>query len=147
MPTSVVVVTGFDAQGTPLGITIGSFVSVSLDPPLVGFLPGVSSRTWAAIAATKKFAVNVLGADQGELCWRFAKESDDRFADVEWSPSTNGCPSLAGSLVTIDCDLESNEVHGDHHFSVGRVTHLDVLREANAMAFYRGKVVAVMPAE
>jgi len=147
VPTSVVVVTGFDAQGTPLGITIGSFVSVSLDPPLVGFLPGVSSRTWAAIAATKKFAVNVLGADQGELCWRFAKESDDRFADVEWSPSTNGCPSLAGSLVTIDCDLESNEVHGDHHFSVGRVTHLDVLREANAMAFYRGKVVAVMPAE
>jgi len=147
VPTSVVVVTGFDAQGTPLGITIGSFVSVSLDPPLVGFLPGVSSRTWAAIAATKKFAVNVLGADQGELCWRFAKESDDRFADVEWSPSTNGRPSLAGSLVTIDCDLESNEVHGDHHFSVGRVTHLDVLREANAMAFYRGKVVAVMPAE
>ena len=147
VPTSVVVVTGFDAQGTPLGITIGSFVSVSLDPPLVGFLPGVSSRTWAAIAATKKFAVNVLGADQGELCWRFAKESDDRFADVEWSPSSNGCPSLAGSLVTIDCDLESNEVHGDHHFSVGRVTHLDVLRDANAMAFYRGKVVAVMPAE
>lgn len=147
VPTSVVVVTGFDAQGTPLGLTIGSFVSVSLDPPLVGFLPGVSSRTWAAIAATGKFTVNVLGADQAELCWRFAKESDDRFADVEWSPSSNGCPSLVDSLVTIDCDLESNEVHGDHHFSVGRVTHLDALRDANAMAFYRGKVVAVMPGE
>lgn len=143
----MVVVTGFDAQGIPLGITIGSFVSVSLDPPLVGFLPGVSSRTWAAIAATGKFAINVLGADQAELCWRFAKESDDRFAGIEWSPSVNGCPALAGSLVTIDCDLESNEVHGDHHFSVGHVTHLDVLRDADAMAFYRGKVVAVTPAE
>ena len=147
VPTSVVVVTGFDPQGTPLGITIGSFVSVSLDPPLVGFLPGTSSRTWAAMAANKRFTVNVLGADQGELCWRFAKESDDRFAGVEWVPSSNGCPALAGSLVAIDCDLESNAVHGDHHFAVGRVTHLEVLREANAMAFYRGKVVAVAPAE
>ena len=143
VPTSVVVVTGFDAQGTPLGITIGSFVSVSLDPPLVGFLPGTSSRTWAAIAATKKFAVNVLAADQDELCWRFAKESDDRFAGVDWSPSTNGCPALAGSVVTIDCDLESNAIHGDHHFSVGRVTHLETNRDANAMAFYKGKVVHV----
>lgn len=139
--------TGFDREGTPLGITIGSFVSVSLDPPLVGFLPGTSSRTWAAIAATKKFTVNVLAADQDDLCWRFAKESEDRFAGVEWSESTNGCPSLAGSIVTIDCNLESNDVHGDHHFAVGRVTHLDTHREANAMAFYRGKVVHVAPNE
>lgn len=143
VPTSVVVVTGFDESGTPLGLTIGSFVSVSLDPPLVGFLPGTSSRTWAAIAATKKFTINVLAADQAELCWRFAKESDDRFAGIDWSPSANGCPLLDGSVVTIDCDLESNDVHGDHHFSVGRVTHLDSPRNSSAMAFYRGKVVHV----
>jgi len=143
----VVVVTGFDSAGTPLGITIGSFVSVSLDPPLVGFLPGTSSRTWAAIAHSGKFAVNVLAADQAELCWRFAKESDDRFAGVEWAPSSNGCPALGGAVVTIDCDLESNGVHGDHHFAVGRVTHLDSPRDANAMAFYRGKVVAVTSVE
>lgn len=143
VPTSVVVVTGFDESGTPLGLTIGSFVSVSLDPPLVGFLPGTSSRTWAAIAATKRFTVNVLAADQAELCWRFAKESDDRFAGVEWSASANGCPALNGSVVTIDCDLESNDVHGDHHFSVGRVTHLESTRDSNAMAFYKGKVVHV----
>jgi 3-hydroxy-9,10-secoandrosta-1,3,5(10)-triene-9,17-dione monooxygenase reductase component len=146
VPTSVVVVTGVDANGVPHGITIGSFVSVSLDPPLIGFLPGVSSRTWAFIAASGRFTVNVLGASQGELCWRFAKESDDRFADVDWSPSYNGCPRLAGSIVVIDCDLESNAVHGDHHFAVGRVTHLDAAGEENAMAFYRGKVVSVSPA-
>lgn len=140
-------VTGFDADGAPQGITIGSFVSVSLDPPLVGFLPGVSSRTWAALAASGKFTVNVLGASQGEICWRFAKESDDRFAGVNWSPSENGCPRLDGSIVVIDCDLESNAVHGDHHFAVGRVTHLDSAGDENAMAFYRGKVVSVSPAE
>lgn len=139
-------VTGFDSDGAPQGITIGSFVSVSLDPPLVGFLPGVSSRTWAALAASGRFTVNVLGASQGELCWRFAKESDNRFAGVDWSPSDNGCPRLAGSIVVIDCDLESNAVHGDHHFAVGRVTHLDAAGEEHAMAFYRGKVVPVSPA-
>jgi len=132
VPTSVVVVTGFDTDGAPQGITIGSFVSVSLDPPLVGFLPGVTSRTWAGISAAKKFTVNVLAANQGELCWRFAKESDDRFAGVDWSPSENGCPRLAGSIVVID--------------AVGRVTHLDSAGDENAMAFYRGKVVPVTPA-
>jgi flavin reductase (DIM6/NTAB) family NADH-FMN oxidoreductase RutF len=147
VPTSVVVVTGLDAEGAPQGITIGSFVSVSLDPPLVGFLPGVSSRTWVALAASGKFTVNVLGASQGEVCWRFAKESDDRFAGVDWSPSENGCPRLGGSIVVIDCNLESNAVHGDHHFAVGRVTHLDSAGDENAMAFYRGKVVPVSPAE
>lgn len=147
VPTSVVVVTGFDDAGAPQGITIGSFVSVSLDPPLVGFLPGTSSRTWAGIAATKRFTVNVLSARQDEMCWRFAKESDDRFAGIDWAPSVNGCPKLAGSIVVIDCDLESNGVHGDHHFAVGRVTHLDDSGSGDAMAFYRGKVVAVTPAE
>ena len=147
VPTSVVVVTGIDADGVPQGITIGSFVSVSLDPPLVGFLPGTSSRTWAALASTKKFTVNVLAANQGDVCWRFAKEADDRFSDIDWAPSENGCPRLVGSIVVIDCDLESNEVHGDHHFAVGRVTHLDAPGTENAMAFYRGKVVPVLPAE
>ncbi len=147
VPTSVVVVTGFDADGVPQGITIGSFVSVSLDPPLVGFLPGTSSRTWAAIATAKKFTVNVLAANQGDLCWRFAKEADDRFAGVDWSPSGNGCPRLAGSIAVIDCDLESNDIYGDHHFAVGRVTDLDAAGTENAMAFYRGKVVSVLPAE
>jgi 3-hydroxy-9,10-secoandrosta-1,3,5(10)-triene-9,17-dione monooxygenase reductase component len=90
--------------------------------------------------------VNVLGASQGDLCWRFAKESDDRFAEVDWTPSKNGCPRLAGSIVVIDCDLESNATHGDHHFAVGRVTHLDQIGDENAMAFYRGKVVPVVPA-
>lgn len=147
VPTSVVVVTGFDSDGAPMGITIGSFVSVSLDPPLVGFLPGTGSKTWAGIATTGKFTVNVLAADQSELCWRFAKESDDRFAGIAWTPSANGCPGLDGAIVVIDCDLESNDVHGDHHFSVGRVTHLDASRDADAMAFYRGKVVGVTTPE
>ena len=64
VPTSVVVVTGLDAQGAAFGITIGSFASVSLDPPLVGFFPGVRSQSWAAIRESGRFCVNVLGSHQ-----------------------------------------------------------------------------------
>lgn len=143
VPTSVVVVTGLDSDGAPHGITIGSFVSVSLEPPLVGFLPGVSSKTWLAIRESGTFCVNVLAADQDELCWRFAKEAENRFDGVDWSPSGNGAPALAGALATLDCELESEDRHGDHYFVVGRVTDLSAADAGDAMVFFRGKVVGV----
>lgn len=142
-PTSVVVVTGCDAEGKPHGITIGSFVSVSLDPPLVGFLPGTSSRSWKAISESGKFCVNILGADQEELCWRFAKEGDDKFAGIDWSQSAHGNPSLSNVIGTIECAIESENVVGDHFFVVGRVVEMSHAPDAQqAMVFFRGKVVS-----
>ena len=73
-PTGVVIISGLDKSGKPQGLTIGSFSSISLDPPLVGFFPGLNSTSWPAIAESGAFCVNVLAATQGELCWRFAKE-------------------------------------------------------------------------
>lgn len=142
VPTSVVVVTGLDSSGAPHGITIGSFASVSLDPPLVGFFPGVNSRSWAAIAGSGRFAVNVLGAGQDELCWRFAKEGDDKFAGLKWRASGLGSPLLDGSLAWIDCTVESSTRAGDHHFVVGRVESLEGA-PGDAMVFFRGKVTSV----
>lgn len=147
MPTSVVVVTGFGTDGTPRGITIGSFVSVSLEPALVGFLPGVNSHSWAEIAATGRFCVNVLADGQDELCWRFAKESDDKFAGVEWTESGTGLPRLPGVIATIDCTVHSQIELGDHYMVVGHVTALDNIDDAgDAMAFYRGKVTRAVAA-
>jgi flavin reductase (DIM6/NTAB) family NADH-FMN oxidoreductase RutF len=144
VPTSVVVVTGLNAQGTAFGITIGSFASVSLDPPLVGFFPGVRSQSWAAIRESGRFCVNVLGSHQEEACWRFAKEGDDKFAGVEWLPSEGGSPVLPGSIAWIDCEIDSETVMGDHTCVVGRVTSLDHAEEVeNAMVFFRGKVSSV----
>ncbi len=144
IPTSVVVVTGLDAKGVPHGITIGSFVSVSLDPPLVGFLPGVSSRSWSAIAESGRFCVNVLASDQEEICWRFAKESDDKFAGVAWSPAPGGGPLIDGCVAWIDCAVESETAAGDHWFVVGRVEAMDTAPGAtDAMVFFRGKVTGV----
>lgn len=141
VPTSVVVVTGLDGSGAPFGITIGSFTSVSLDPPLVGFLPGTGSRSWSAIRGSGRFCVNVLAAGQADLCWLFAKEGDDKFAGIPWTPSPGGAPVLGGVAAWIDCALESETVVGDHYFVVGRVEDLRADDAVNdAMIFFRGRV-------
>ena len=144
VPTSVVVVTGLNAQGSPFGITIGSFASVSLDPPRVGFFPGVRSQSWAAIRDSGRFCVKVLGSHQEEVGWRFAKEGDDKFAGVDWLPSEGGSPVLPGSIAWIDCEIDSETVMGDHTCVVGRVATLDHAEEVqDAMVFFRGKVSSV----
>lgn len=145
VPTSVVVVTGVDKAGTPFGITIGSFASVSLDPPLVGFFPGASSRSWASIRESGRFAVNVLAGSQEELCWRFAKEGDDKFAGVEFTSTAGGSPVLPGVIAVIDCSIDSETQAGDHSFVVGRVEALEHAEDAtDAMIFFRGKVNSVI---
>lgn len=141
LPTGVVIVSGVDVSGVPQGVTIGSFVSISLDPPLVGFFQGMNSKTWPAIAASGSFCANVLAHDQDELCWRFAKESENRFDGVEWSPAQSGSPKISGSLAHIDCTIESSSQIGDHLFIVGRVQNLEAPAGVkNAMVFFKGAV-------
>ena len=99
------------ADDEPAGFTIGSFTSVSLDPPLVGFLPQIASETWQAMAPDGRFCVNVLRDEQAELCWRFAKTGvgDDRFDDVDVvGMSPTGCPIIEGIGAWIDCTVEQS---------------------------------------
>ena len=141
LPTGVVIVSGVDVSGEPQGVTIGSFVSISLDPPLVGFFQGLNSKTWPAIAASGSFCANVLADDQGELCWRFAKEAEGRFDGVQWTPATSGSPKIVGSLAYIDCTIESSSQVGDHLFIVGRVQNLEATTDTkSAMVFFKGAV-------
>jgi 3-hydroxy-9,10-secoandrosta-1,3,5(10)-triene-9,17-dione monooxygenase reductase component len=139
-PTGVTIVTGLDASGAPQGLTIGSFTSVSLDPALVGFLPGRSSVSWDAIAPTGAFCVNILAADQAELCWKFARESDGRFDGIEWTAAASGSPILPGVVGWIDCTVESTYDMGDHWFVLGAVNELIHHDADDAMVFFRGKV-------
>ena len=145
-PTGVVIISGLDNSGRPQGLTIGSFSSISLDPPLVGFFPGLNSKSWPAIAESGAFCVNVLAATQGELCWRFAKESDDRYGGVKWSHSPLKSPMIDGCVAYIDCKVESSSQIGDHLFVVGRVESLQAVAGAgNPMVFSKGAVVTTSP--
>ncbi len=143
-PTGVTVVTGM-ADGEPVGLTIGSFTSVSLDPPLVGFLPMVDSTRWHTIRESGSFCVNVLGADHGDLCWQFAKSSIEHpFEGVGWMPTpATGSPLLDGVVAWMDCTIEEVVPAGDHHFVMGRVVALDHLggeHEPTPLLFFRGQL-------
>ena len=143
-PTGVTIVTGM-ADGEPVGFTIGSFTSVSMDPPLVGFLPMVNSDRWAKIRSSGAFCVNVLGADQAALCWNFSKSSiTDPFEGVEWtSAPAIGSPAINGSIAFIDCTIHEVVDAGDHHFVMGLVHnlgHSPAEHEPAPLLFYRGKL-------
>jgi flavin reductase (DIM6/NTAB) family NADH-FMN oxidoreductase RutF len=145
-PTGVTIVTGLDGD-EPAGFTIGSFTSVSLDPPLVGFLPMVTSETWKTMSPAGRFCVNVLRDAQVEMCWRFAKSAvrDDRFDGVNWVHSPTGCPILEGSIAWIDCTIAEQYEMGDHYFVLGRVVALAAPEyatgeEPDPLIFYRGQI-------
>src|SRR5690606_17973612 len=105
-PTGVTVITA-DDDGSPAGMAVGSFSSVSLEPPLVAFFAGKSSSSWPRIEAAGAFCVNILGEDQEETCRRFASKEPDKFTGLGWSPAGSGAPLLDGVLAWIDCDIES----------------------------------------
>jgi 3-hydroxy-9,10-secoandrosta-1,3,5(10)-triene-9,17-dione monooxygenase reductase component len=139
-PTPVTVVTANSPDG-PVGLTVGSFTSVSLDPPLICFLPGKKSDSWPTIEATGTFCVNILAADQSEMCWLFAGDAADKFAGVGWQPAPGGDPILDGALAWIDCRIDRVIEAGDHWIVLGRVLDLGIAREeATAMIFFKGKV-------
>lgn len=137
-PTGVTVITTIGPDG-PAGLAVGSFTSVSLDPPLVAFLPARSSSTWAAIEASRSFCVNVLAEDQEELSRVFATSGTDKFRGVGWRPAgATGSPILAGALAWIDCRIEQVHDGGDHHVVLGRVLEMEVERETGPLVFFRG---------
>ncbi|HVT71308.1 MAG TPA: flavin reductase family protein [Trebonia sp.] len=124
-PTGVVIVTAVH-DGRPAGMAIGSFTSVSVDPPLIAVLPAKTSTSWPSIEAAGSFCVNILSARQEALSRAFAVSGADKFAGVSWRAGPSGAPVLAGALAWIDCDLEQVVEAGDHFIDLGRVTALDV---------------------
>jgi len=144
VPTAVTVVAGLDESGAPVGLTIGSFASVSLAPPLAGFFVATSSSSWSRMAGRGSFCASVLTSAQDELCWRFARDpapgTDSRFDGVAWSESPAGLPIIDGACAWIECAVESEAPAGDHRFVLARVTALESMPHAGgAMVFYRGR--------
>ena len=136
-PTGVAVVTAAPASG-PAGLAVGSFTSVSLDPPLVAFLPDRSSTSFPAIREAGCFCVNVLAEDQESVCRAFAASGGDKFAGIEWHPAASGQPILNGVVAWIDCDIDSVTEAGDHYIVVGRVREMAVADGRSPLLFFRG---------
>ncbi len=136
--TGVTVITAMDA-GEPVGFTIQSFQSLSLDPPLVTFAPQKTSSTWPRVRSANAFCVNILGEDQEALCRRFASPGSSRFTGVGWRPSpATRAPLLDGILGWVEATVETEHEGGDHLIVVGRVHNLGIEREGGPLLFYRG---------
>ena len=138
-PTGVCVVTATCADRSSAGMVVGSFTSVSLDPPLVAFFPGKSSSSWPKIERAERFCVNVLASDQQDLCRAFAAKGDDKFAGIAHRLSDNGSPILDDVVAWIDCTLYAVHEAGDHYIVLGMVRALDIVRPEQPLLFYRGK--------
>jgi 3-hydroxy-9,10-secoandrosta-1,3,5(10)-triene-9,17-dione monooxygenase reductase component len=136
-PTGVCVVTAI-VDHQPVGVAIGSFFSISLDPPLVGFCAGKGSSTWPKLKEAGKFCVNILSADQESVSRVFASKDADKFEGMAWDHSPLGSPRLGDTLAWIDCELEAVHDAGDHEIAVGAVHDLGVADEGHPLVFFRG---------
>jgi 3-hydroxy-9,10-secoandrosta-1,3,5(10)-triene-9,17-dione monooxygenase reductase component len=134
--SGVVIVTGQTSSG-PGGFTCQSFFSLSLDPPLVAFAPGVTSSSWPGIEAAGSCTVNVLSEEQEALARAFSRSGSDKFAGVGWSAGATGAPRLDRALAWIDCRLDRVIDGGDHRLVVAHVVELGS-RHGDPLLFYRG---------
>lgn len=146
--TGVTVVCFRRRDGLPGGLTVNSFTSVSLVPPLVLVCIDKKAESHDEMLAATSFSVNVLSADQEELSRRFATSkltAKERFEGVDWQPAANGAPLLAGCLSYVTCGLSARHDAGDHTIFVGEVTAAEV-RDAEPLLFFRGKYGRLQPA-
>lgn len=144
-PTGVTVVTAFD-DDEPIGMVVGTFTSVSLDPPLVAFMPTTGSGTYARLAGASAYCINVLAHDQQDLCRTMATPGDDKFATVGWHRSSLGAPVLDDAVAQIHCTPEQEIEAGDHYIVLCRVRGLQVARPVTPLLFFQGGYGGFSPA-
>lgn len=138
-PTGVCVISALNEDDEPVGMVVGTFTSVSLDPPLVGFLPDKKSTSWPQIERAGHFCVNVLASDQQEICRQLAARGRQKFASIEFTISEHNLPVIDNAIARIECSIHSVTDAGDHWFVLGNVLSLETTREGDPMLFYRGR--------
>lgn len=150
VPTAVVVVTGVDGAGDPVGFACGSFFSASLEPPLVGFCVATTSTSWTRMADSGGFCVNVLADDQEHVSSRFARSGGDKFTGMAWHRGASARPYLGRAVAWIDCTTAAVHEVGDHIIVVGSVSELLLNPQPpKPLVFHRGgygSVTNVTPA-
>ena len=136
--TGITVVTAEASPGKLIGMTVNSFSSVSLDPPLVLWCLGNDARNFEHFFKVSHYCINILSADQRDLSDRFASRSEDRFAGVDWQAGVGGAPVLAGCCASFEVRNETRYGAGDHHIFVGRVERFSLEENSSPLIFHAG---------
>jgi len=119
--TGVVVVTTLGPDQRPVGLTINSFNSVSLDPPLILWSLALKAPSLSAFRASDSFVINILAADQEHVGRQFARPADDKFANIDFVAGVTGAPVLLGTSAHLECRVDARHPGGDHEIYVGEV--------------------------
>jgi len=138
LPSGVVAITAVAADGEPTGMVVGTFTSVSLDPPLVAFFVDQKSTSFPRMREAGVFCANILSARQEPICRALAARGGQKFVDVEWHPAESGAPILEGAVAWVDCDIDSVSEAGDHFIVIGRVRHLSISTPTIPLLFFQG---------
>ena len=144
--TGITIVTTLDEAGVPHGITVNSFTSVSLTPPLVLFCIGKPSQSLEPFLACKTFNINVLAAEQEALSSRFASKMEHRFEGTGWTAGANGAPLLPGVLAQLECTRAQTIEAGDHYILLGEVTASGA-RDGDPLLYFASKYRRLREAE
>jgi flavin reductase (DIM6/NTAB) family NADH-FMN oxidoreductase RutF len=136
--TGVAIVTARDQLGQPVGMTINSFASVSLDPPLILWSVQLDSPSSPGFRAADAFAVTILRADEGTLAARFAKSDLNKFDGFAIRAGWGDVPLVGEGVARFECATEIRHLTGDHEILVGRVMAFDS-SPGDALGFHQGK--------
>src|SRR5689334_6818800 len=136
--TGVTVVTCL-SDGGPAGITVNSFTSVSLDPPLLLVCLHKQAASASALVAASHFAINVLQNEQQPASITFSTRVEDRFGTTPWSCGEAGAPILEESLCVFECERFAVYDGGDHHILVGQVIKASFDTSLDPLLYFRGR--------
>ncbi len=143
--TGVTVVTALDLDGKPVGLTVSSFNSVSLAPPLILWSLSLLSPHFEAFRKASRYAVNVLSAEQQKFSDRFATRNDDHFADLPQHVGLGRVPLIDGCCAWFECVGEAQYPGGDHIIFVGRVERFAPGAAESPLIFHNARYRALDP--
>ena len=142
--SGVTVITTWDVEGRPTGLTANAFTSVSLDPPLVLVCVDHKAQSYPAMQSSGRFAVNILAGGQEAISRRFAATGGDKFDGIAWGQGPAGLPLISGSLAFLECHTVHAYPGGDHTIFVGEVVAVRA-QAAEPLLYYRGKYHRLSP--
>lgn len=146
--TGVAVVATRAADGRPVGMTVNSFATVSLAPPLVSFCPAKASRAFAVYDAMTHFSVSILGEEQRELSHRFARQGQaGKWRGVPYVAGEHGVPVIETALASFECAVENRFDAGDHTIVLGRVLRIRGPLDGRPLVFHRSRYGRLAPDE
>lgn len=138
-PTGVSVVTARAPDGHLVGVTVGSFTSVSLEPPLVSFSLSKKLYSAAKVLEADLFAINVLHEDQTDVSTVFAGAGTAKWDGLEPREGAAGCPVLEDCMAVFECAKHACFDGGDHVIVLGRILNFETDARNRPLLFFRGK--------